>query len=301
MTDSERPTPPLFDADEARDLQALGISGASAPRRAGCPDPALVLALDEGVLDEGVAARVRAHVISCPACQTAAADLARVFDGEIPADSRARIDARLAAVRPRPARRLWYWLVPAGGLALATAGLLWALGLRPDAPALPDARIAQVTPPALPTVFVVDRPAIPPGEIDLAVRGDAATRADLANQVALALDRADAGDVKGAVVELDDFVRRNPESKKAGVALGALQLREDRNAEAAATLERARRLATDPDMNDEVDWFLAIARVRTGDRDGARALLDALCRRTGARGARACAGLAEIDRLPSSR
>jgi RNA polymerase sigma-70 factor (ECF subfamily) len=48
-------------------------------------DPAVVLALEEGVLDETVALRVRAR--ECPACQRAAADLAQVFDEPVPAES----------------------------------------------------------------------------------------------------------------------------------------------------------------------------------------------------------------------
>lgn len=293
-----------FDADETRDLQAIGIP--TARRLTGCPDPALVLALDEGVLAEDLAVSVRAHVSSCPACQTAASDLAKVFDEDVPADIRRRIDVRLRESFSRNGEnhsrsRLWYWLVPAGGLALATAGLIWAFLPLADPPAVPGTELARSTTTPLPTVFVVDRPAIPPGEIDLAVRGRETTPADVNNHAALALDRADAGDVKGAIAELEALVRKHPASRRAGLALGALQLRDARNAEALATLERARPLQTAPDMDDEVEWFLAIARIRAGDRSGARLLLEGVCKRGGTRSHQACAGVAEIDRLPSAR
>jgi predicted Zn-dependent protease len=143
-------------------------------------------------------------------------------------------------------------------------------------------------------VFVVDRPTIPPGEVDLAVRGEALRPADINNQAALALDRADSGDVKGAISELEALVAKHPESRRAGLALGALQLRDGRNAEAQASLDRIRPLKTDAGMDDEVDWYLAIARVRMGDGPGARPLLEVVCKRAGPRSARACAGVAEI-------
>lgn len=122
MTDHTFPSPP-FDAHELGALAAIGLSyrGRRSPA---CPDPAVVLAAGEGVLDEVLAARVLAHVAACPACQLAAADLGRVFDDGVPAESRRRIDARLAAVRPRGVQRGWFWLVPAGGLAVATAVII---------------------------------------------------------------------------------------------------------------------------------------------------------------------------------
>ena len=294
MTDRPLSSGQGFDPDETRELDALGITRG---RLAGCPDPALVLALDEGVLDADVAARVREHVAACPACQSAAADLARVFDEDAPPESLRRIDARLAAVRQKPARGLSYWLVPAGGLALAAAGLIWFLVRTPEPPA-PDAVVAKDVTSKLPTVFGIDRPAIPHGEIDLAVRGEAPTPAEINNDVALALDQADAGDVSGAMTALEALVKTHPETRRAGLALGALQLKTDRNADALASLERVKPITTDAAMNDEVDWYLAIALVRDRQRDRARGLLDAICKTAGPRSTRACAGVAEIDRAP---
>lgn len=290
-----------FDADETRDLEALGVNGGSVRRRPGCPDPALLVALDEGVLDEDVVARVRAHVSGCPACQAASADLAAVFDEGVPEESRKRLDARVAAIKPSRSRGLWYWLVPAGGLAAATAAIVWALLPGPVIPLVPDDVVAKAPAQALPTVFVVDRPALPPGEIDLAVRGAAETVADVANQASLALDRADGGDISGGLAEAEALFAKHRDSRKAGLALGSLLLRVNRNAESLTVLEAARALKIDPELNDEVDWFLAIASVRAGDRPNARLLLEGVCKRNGTRGARACAGVAEIDRLPSPR
>jgi hypothetical protein len=82
----------------------------------------------------------------------------------------------------------------------------------------------------------------------------------------------------------------------AALGLGAAQLGLNKNTEAVATLDRARTLEGDAETADEVDWFLAIALVRTGKPDRARVLLDELCRQARPRSAKACAGVAEIDR-----
>jgi hypothetical protein len=287
MTDPSLPRG--FDNDEARALEACGVR----PRHAACPDPALLLALDEGVLDDDVMARLRTHVNSCGACRTAAGDLAAVFDESIPAETKLRLDARVVAGRPSPRRRFGLWLVPALGLAAAALAVFF-FWPRPAPPPARENQIARVTPPPVPSVFVVDRPAIPPGEVDLTLRGEL-TPAEVDNRAALALDQADGGDLQGALTALANLVRTHP-TRRTGLALGALQLRDGRNSEAAATLERARAIRTHPELADEVDWFLSIALVRTGDRARARGLLEGVCQRAGSRGARACAGVAEIDR-----
>ena len=265
-------------------------------RRPGCPDPAVVLALEEGVLDEPVAARVRAHVSECPACRRAAADLAQVFDEPAAADSRQRIDNLVAAGRRHasPKRAIGWWLVPAG-LAVAT-GLVWIVLTTRPAPVTPERQVARVEPPPAPSVFVVDRPALPPGDVELTVRGETPAAASLPIEIAAALDLADKGDMPVALNKLDALGRANASSRPALLALGAVQLRAGQHAEAVATLDKARNLKSDQDIQNEVDWFLGIALVRTGDRGRARGLLDGLCKRGGPRAASACAGVVEIDR-----
>ena len=264
-------------------------------RRPGCPDPAVVLALEEGVLDEPVAAQVRAHLSGCPACRRAAADLAQVFDEPAPAESRQRIDRLIAAGRrdASPKRAMWWWLLPAG-LAVAT-GLVWMALTVGSAPATPEQHVARVEAPPAPSVFLVDRPVLPPADVELTVRGEAA-RANLPAELAAALDLADKGDVAGALNQLNELSRASASSRPALLALGAVQLRAGQNAEAVATLDKARNLKSDQDIQNDVDWFLGIALVRTGDRGRARGLLDGLCKRGGTRAASACAGVAEIDR-----
>ena len=285
---------PGLDADEIEALQALGWR----PRSDGsaCPDSSLFLAAEDGALDDGLAERVRAHLRTCATCQLLAKDLAVVF-AEDPTEAEiAGIGVRISAGQ-EPARQsssLWIGL---GGLALA-AGLIWFLVMpRPTPPPVPDSQVARATPTAVPSVFVVDRPAIPPGDVDLTVRGEAPTQVNLPNQITAALDVADKGDLPAAGAQLAAIVQKHPSSRSAALALGAVQLRANQNAEATATLDRARMLKTDTALGDEVDWYLGIALVRTGNRERARTLLDGVCKRSGARSVNACSGVAEIDRI----
>ena len=303
MTERGLPSSRL-DSDEIAALAAVGLS----PGRSTCPDPTLVLAAGEGVLDEAVAARVLAHVESCPACKLAAGDLAQVFDEDVPIEIHQRIDARLATTRARPARAAWFW-VPIAGFALVAAIVIGMVMSRPGA-SLPsvDTQLARSTP-SLPTVFTIDRPTIAPADVDLAVRGDASTRVSLSQQISAALDLGDAGDVKQALSILEALVARHPQSRDAMLAFGVLQLRDGKNVDAVTTLERARALKgpltppnppnppNDAASNAEVDWFIGLARVRTGELTRARTLLDGVCRQGGPRSARACAGLVELDRM----
>lgn len=292
----ERSSRAALDADEIAALEAIGWQRDESP----CPDSSLLLAAEDGALGEPTAAEVRAHVADCSTCQLLSRDLAEVLAEAPSALERRRIDSRVAAGATRPRRAQPWWLA-AAGLALA-ASLVWML--LPSPPTLapvPDVELARAEPPPAPSVFVVDRPAIPPGEVELTVRGDADTAMSLEAQIEAALDRADKGDVPAALESLDAIVRRHPTSPAAALALGAVLLRADRSAEAAATLDRARPLRTDSGVDDEVDWFLSIALIRTGDRDRARLLLSDICQRGGARGPRACAGIAELGRPPGAR
>ncbi len=287
--------PHAFDADETAALDAIGWHAGGGR----CPDSALLLAAEEGVLPPELAARVSSHVSSCATCQMLVKDLAIVLADD-DADAAGRIRSRIDSGSSRRARAaVW---IGVAGLA-AAAAIVWFL-VAPrggPAPQAPESEIARATPRPAPTVFIVDRPLIPPGDVDLTVRGDSSTRVSLESQIATALDKADSGDVPAAVSALSALVQSHKNSRVAALALGASQLRAGQNADAVVTLERARSLKGDAATSHETEWFLGMALVRTGDRERARALLSDVCTAKGPRTASACAGVAEIDRDKSGR
>jgi hypothetical protein len=297
MTDARKR--PELDVDETEALLAVGWRQAAG--RSSCPDSALLLAADEGVLDDATTARIREHVAGCGSCQMLVKDLESVL-AEADAETIARIRTTIdAAVGPPISRGSRVW-IGAGVLAIAAA-VVWFLVAPRGAPRATgaDSQQALATSTPIPTVFVVDRPTIPPGDVDLTVRGESSTRVSLEDQIGAALDKADRADLAGATADLQALSGRNKASRIAALALGAVQLRARQNAEAAASLERALALKGDAQTADEVGWFLGMALVRTGDPNRARTILDAVCQHGGARASAACAGVAEIDRGKSSK
>jgi hypothetical protein len=287
-TTSERRTE--FDADESAALRAIDWSAAAG--RVDCPDPALLTAAEDGLLDRSVTARVQAHVAACATCRQLAADLARIYEEDAGDGAVERIEARVRSTATwRPPT---VWIAAGAGLA-AAAAIIFAL-LRPTAVVTPD----QTTTPvatiadAKATAFRPDRPKVTPPDVNLTLRSDTTTRVSLATQIGDALDLLDAGDVRGAIARLDPIAASNPRSRDAQLALGAALLHDRRPADAMRALDAARAALSAGARDDEIDWFLAIALAQTGARDRARVLLDPLCRREGGRRTDACAGLMEL-------
>lgn len=284
-----------FDADEAAALQALGWRPQA--NDSDCPDPSLLIAAEEGVLDDAaLGARIRAHAESCPMCRVLVADLAAVLAEEPSQLERERIEARVSAGwQPAPRRPSW-WLTSAGLAAVAATLVLvfvpWRQLIRFDAPGVSDAGLSGAEGVAVPSVFSGSRPAIPRPEPQLTLRGEAPP-VPVAEQIGQALDLADAGDLADAIAKLSAIANGHPDSGDAQLAFGATLLRADRMAEALPVLEKAKTL-TGTASADEFEWYLAAALARSGETARATALLEPLCARNSLRGALACAGLAEI-------
>lgn len=164
-----------FDQDERSALDALGLRPGTLGAGSPCPDPAVLLAAEDGVLDAEVASEVRAHIAVCPACTMLAADLASVFAEAGVGDAEARIAARIAVAKPKPRRLTW---------GLATAGLLIAASLAGilvtqgdlTIPVVPLAAVSVTRPAESPSVFDPEVPAAEPGDVELTLRGGAPTK-----------------------------------------------------------------------------------------------------------------------------
>jgi hypothetical protein len=284
-----------FDDEEISTLQALGWKAPGLP--SACPDSALLLAVDSGVLDDEEAKRVREHRRVCETCRTLAGDLAVVLDVDPTEHERARVRARVPAT-PRAGVRTWRTFA---GAALATAATVAFVLSRVPAglpPALPPAPSMVAFDAHVPTVFVADRPEIARAESQLTLRGEAAL--PLSEQIGSALDIADEGRLDEALARLTALARTNVESADAHLALGAVLLRADRVPDAVPVLERAKAL-TSNEATEEFDWYFAAALARSGEPARAVGMLEALCLRNSMRGALACAGLAELNRRSAGR
>ena len=285
-----------YDTDELRALHDAGWRPSAG--RTSCPDPALLVAVDGGALDDATARAVRAHVAACEVCQVLQRDLAHVLDAETGDDVRERIRTRVLTAPPAAAPRS-RWVIVAAGLtaAAAVAGVFIARTWRVEIPAVtpPDvaAYLARAEPP---TILSADRPAVAAPEIELDVRG--ATSVSVADRVSAALDRAESGAIPAAVSALAALAAEHPDSVDAHLALGAVRLRAGQPREALDAIDRARALDRAHERVDELDWFDAIALTQTRQTDRAIAVLQSLCARDSWRGALGCAGLAELRRPP---
>ncbi len=260
-----------------------------------CPSPDLVRAAGEDVLPAHVATLVLRHIEGCAICRSLAADLAAIDPDGLSAVAgdhiRRRIEERAA---PRPARsvprRAW-WL--AAGAA-AAASLIIAVVSNPGAvqnpavPAPPALRVAAI---ARPSLLAVDKPALRlPVATLVSLRGTPDPRS---KELMAGLERYNANDFRAAAEHLARVVP-NASMPQLAVYLGVSYLQLGESRRAAELLSQARASAPG-ELVDDIDWYVAIAHVRTGDLQTARAELNALCDRGADISLKACFAAAELN------
>ena len=191
----------------------------------------------------------------------------------------------------KPATRVRAWAPAIAATVVLGAGLaLWSAKTSreeppPDAPR--DAALSQPSPqpagPDRPTpadARVLELARVePPQYIPLTLRAradDARVRFD---EAMLAYAR---GDYAGAAAGLAEVAAAEPSNARARVFLGVSYLMRDRPQEAITVLQQAVALR-DPAYQDDVQFFLAKALIRTGDLEAASRTLDALIRSDGPR------------------
>lgn len=164
-----------FDQEERGALEALGLRPGTLGSGPVCPDPSLLVAADEGVLDAVVADQVRAHVAICPACTMLSADLASVFAEAETGDAEVRIAARIAEAKPKS--RGLAWGMATGGLLIA-ASLAALMVAQQDVqiPIVPFSAARADRTAALPSVFDAEMPLAEPADVELTLRGGAPSR-----------------------------------------------------------------------------------------------------------------------------
>lgn len=267
---------------------------AGPPATASCPPPELVQASQMGALPPHVQESVARHVEHCVVCQALGEALDDPSVGDLTPDERDRIlmHIRTGLGRSTPIFvRRPLWLPAAAVVALVAVGsvLVWQSRSAPP-------QIARgVQQPDAPTVFQLEKPAIPARTgTELVWRGSPDSGA--AEDLTRALEPYRTDDFAEAARRLTALVSRHPQSASGHFYLGVIELFLAANADAVSALENAERLAKDdPDLAREAAWYLALAYRQTGQRERAAGKLDALCRGRSARAGQACAGLSELS------
>jgi TolA-binding protein len=109
---------------------------------------------------------------------------------------------------------------------------------------------------------------------------------------AIALYRAE--EYSDAAQQLQAVVTKYPDAPEAHFYLGVSQLLLGRPSEATTNLQRASELDRGS-LADEIRWYLALARVKSGNAASALIELRDLCGKVGEYSERACAGIREIE------
>jgi putative zinc finger protein len=252
-----------------------------------CPGADRLQAAAEGVLPEEAAQAVARHLAECPPCRLLSDELAAWEGPELSAHEQERLwrmtRARIGTMRPRRPR---VWALPAVAAALLAAipaWIVWRSG-RTD-PGRPPGGSGSSSAPTQALVLPLDKlaPLTPPGAaITWRSSGDAFER-DLGQ----ALEPYVAGDLQEAVRRLGPLAAKHPQAAAPALYLGVSHLLLDQPAAARAALERAPR---EPKAfwTPHLEWYLAVACERTGERARAARLARDICAAGGEYAGRAC-------------
>ncbi len=272
-----------------------------------CPDPSLLVSAREDVLPESLAAEVRAHVAACEICARLEVDLREPVFAEPTlaelAQVRRVVSSAGALPTGKPQWRRGPVVAAAGVAAGLAAGLVmgmisyWPRPRQPERVAQAPARVLMPSPEQrMKPVAQYRLPlALAPLRLPLAaalvLRGKEqdGTGAYL-TALGRALEPYRAGRHAEAITRLQDLARRYPRAVEPPFYGGVAQLFAADAAGALRRLQRARELGGEA-LDDDINWYLAIARERTGDWAGARQLLSALCQNENPYRPQACEAL----------
>jgi hypothetical protein len=294
-----------FDADEKNFILELGSSLAEVRTKAGpCPHPDLLMAAVSDV-QCGSKDQVLQHLNGCFVCRELARDLSEYEFAGVTREEDRRIRARWETEGSlRRLSKLWAWPPLAIGAAVAAA-LAIALFLTlpqttpPGSVESTQNKNDSIAPPPAPpqktrTVFVLSKAAIKvPATAVLNFRSGAEDGRAFLNELAAALEPYRNDDYPEAARRLEPLSTKYRESAEVHYYLGVSRLFINRNDEALASLETARRLA-DETLRDDVSWYLALALDRAGRAADARREVDGLCSHLGNYQKTACAALEEL-------
>lgn len=250
-----------------------------------CPGEETLLAFYRGGLSEAEGESVREHLAACAACVGVARD-AHAF--------LAAWEAAPEKARPLGLR----WLAAAAVLAVAVLAGLWAARHRPAAPAPRPEPEAHSPAPAnlwtdLPVAAAEYRAPAPEEELVFRSDGEAPDAA-----FAAAMPSYAKGDYAASDVELSQFLAAHPGHAEAGFYRGVSLLMLGRPAEARPLLES---VAASSHAPAETRWYLALARLKSGDTAAALLELDGVGHARGPHRAEAAELAERVRRAPDAR
>jgi cytochrome c-type biogenesis protein CcmH/NrfG len=288
----------------ARGLDSEGWTFAGMQR---CPPPEMLRAAQEGVLPGGVQSLVAAHVEQCRVCRLLVEALDDPSMAGLTSQEQLRVGRSVRAKTAKAARHGfrfgWAWRAPipvsVGALFLLMASAWWVL----REPVSPPSSARAVVEPAgspirtTPSAFTLEKAAVRlPAAAVLVWRGDPDADPERASRdLSSALEPYQRDEFSDAARRLTEVTRQHPKSAGAHFYLGVSDLFLQREVEAIAALETAKRLAgSDAVLAEETAWYLALAYQNTGQREAAARELRPLCEAKGTLATRACAGLQEL-------
>lgn len=293
-----------FGLDELEFQREIEATLSTLRRTAGrCPTADLLMAAHAGVPFEDAGA-VERHAAICPICQQLVKDLAEYeFPGASQAEDR-RIRERWQTPRTRAA--FWWlrgWRFPAAAVA---AVLLLVAILAPRHTrhtSMAPKEIARQTAPPEPRperpdtgALALVKPAVKlPAFAALTYRGDTGGAKNYLADLAAALEPYRRDDFAEAARRLALLAQRYPNAAEAPYYEGVSQLFLNQTQAAVASLQAARRHASDT-LADDIAWYLGLALYRTARTPDARREFEALCAGAGEYKARACAAAQTIQR-----
>jgi hypothetical protein len=295
-----------WDGDEREALDGLETELAEIRgRHQDDPSLAMLRAADQDALPQDLQSRVERHLRDS-AWSRALVDGLRETgaDDHLDAESEDRLFERIArearAETPAAPVRSWKPALIMGGLALAASVLVAVVVSRPRTPAAPEPAASPTRPMRPPVIesspqskveISYAKPEVKLSAAALTWRGDASAKPFI-EAVAPAFEAYRAGDYAKAVAAFDELSTMYPTSIEVLFYQGVSLMLAGNDAAAVAPLQAAARLDSST-FAEDVEWFLAVARARSGDPDAA-VTFNALCGSSGAHASEACAAAAQL-------
>ena len=303
-----------WDADEREALD--GLEGELAEiRRKHQDDPSLAMlrAADADALPADLQARVARHLKDSAWSQALVNGLrdAGADDG-LDAESEERLFERITrearAAAPLTSRPRWKPAMLTGGLAVAATLLIAVVvsrrgsdyvavpgGVTPSRDSSPSA--VESAPARAPVQIAYSKPEVKLSPSALTWRGNASAN-PFVRDLAPAFEAYRAGDHAKAAAAFDRLSAVYPDAAEVLFYQGVSRMLSGDDAGAIAPLEAAARVGN-ATFADDVPWYLAVARQRSG-RPDARAAFADLCRGRSQYAAAACSAVAQLDSSPAA-